>query len=214
MGDRSSSSRPDTTSRSSRAVSNRSRPFDLARQSRIGYDRSHSTHDVADQGASGSGNSVWDFSTGEVSRSNPGYDRSYSTHDVASQSGSPSGYDRAHITHDAARMTSGDYARSRMTPEEIALSKEYSRKETANRRYSKGYIITQEEKNARYKYQRLAEEYYRNPAEISSYNQQDGTGVSEHTRPHYEGQEPSESGYYYPQGQGTWDEWERQSGVS
>jgi hypothetical protein len=45
-------------------------------------------------------------------------------------------------------------------------------------------------------------------------NQQDDISISEHTRPHYPGQEPSQHGYYYPKGQEKWDNWDRDAGDS
>src|SRR5215813_6485886 len=72
-------------------------------------------------------------------QSSTSYDRSFNTRDVAGQGASGSGYDRGYNTYQAGRTTSGDYAGSRMTPEEIALDREYSRKVSANSKYSKGY---------------------------------------------------------------------------
>src|SRR5262249_12912493 len=113
------------------------------------------------------------------------------------------------------------------------LNKEYSRKESANRKYSRGYTITQEERDAHARYKTLVNEYTRNKPGIFSHNvssqyfgemspmtfrqgasvlastmdqpqifemitdnQQDDTGISEHTRPHYPGQQPSQSVFY------------------
>src|SRR5690242_1001316 len=52
---RSTSSQRDTTARSLRDSSSRSRPRDFTRPSNTGYERSYSTHEVAGQGGSPSG---------------------------------------------------------------------------------------------------------------------------------------------------------------
>ena len=46
----------------------------------------------------------------------------------------------------------------------------------------------------------------------SSRNQQYDTGVSQHVRPHYPGQQPSSHGYYYPKGEESWDAWAKKQG--
>src|SRR5215813_15430048 len=164
MGDRISRSYSlrDTTARSLRDSSSSSRPLDLARQS--------VRNDTAGPSGSGSGHPR-SLTTHDARLSSAGY-AERQTNDTAGQGVSRSGYDRSFTTHDARRTTSaaGDYARSVMTPEEIALNKEYSRKESANRKHSRNYTITQEERNARARYKSLFDEYTRNKPGIFSHN--------------------------------------------
>jgi hypothetical protein len=105
MGDRSSYSRQDTTSRSSREASNRSNRMDTYR--RLSTARS----ETAGRGTSASG---YDraHSTDNVGQSSAGYQEGQND-GTAGQVGSSSGYNRAYNTYDAKKKCRRDTSRRR-----------------------------------------------------------------------------------------------------